>query len=280
MFRIETQHGWWLVTHPDHARLAAAFAREWGNQQFRNPEPRTRVLRAIASHDDGWREHDASPSITRDGRPAAFSVEQVGNSLAFQDDRFAFPDMDLAAYLALRARTVRHVVGEDAYSALLIAMHTGKLLTRHLDHTSLTSHQLSLLNRFLREEDEFQQQLRSIIDEDAYLTAREKQDAVIEENFRLLQACDHLSQLAGIAFDQPFHLLHPLALRDGGTTPVQVLPLAPRHFRLTPWTFAEPEMRFEFPARHVIGRSFSSAESLAETYNAAPIETLSILLSA
>ena len=34
MLRLETETGYWLVTHPDHARLAGAFAERWGNDQI------------------------------------------------------------------------------------------------------------------------------------------------------------------------------------------------------------------------------------------------------
>jgi len=39
MLRMESETGWWLITHPDHARLAGAFATAWGNALFRKPEP-------------------------------------------------------------------------------------------------------------------------------------------------------------------------------------------------------------------------------------------------
>ena len=77
MLRLETETGWWLVTHPDHARLAGAFAERWGNEKFLPPEPRARVLKGIALHDDGWLARDAKPEITRQGKPSAFSVELV-----------------------------------------------------------------------------------------------------------------------------------------------------------------------------------------------------------
>ena len=44
MLRMESETGWWLIRHPDHAELAGAFAAAWGNEQFRKPEPRARVL--------------------------------------------------------------------------------------------------------------------------------------------------------------------------------------------------------------------------------------------
>jgi hypothetical protein len=78
MLRLETETGWWLVTHPDHARLAGAFAGRWGNDFFPAPEPREHVLRGITHHDDGWAARDAVPQITRQGKPSAFSTELVG----------------------------------------------------------------------------------------------------------------------------------------------------------------------------------------------------------
>ncbi len=273
MLRIETRHGWWLITHPDHARLAGCFAREWGNERFRRPEPRARVLHAIASHDDGWCERDASPAITRDGRPSAFSTELVGSYSAFEE-------IDLEEYLAVRRRAVSAIATDDAYAALLIATHTGNLLTSHVDRAAMTDEQLSILDRFLSEQSEFQQTLRDAIQRDSTLADDEKHEEAIRENFRLLQACDNLSLLTCVAFDKPSSLLHPLALRDGGSAPVDVLPLAPRHFRLTPWPFAEPELRFEFPARHVTGKCFRSSESLAEAFHMASVETLLVRLSA
>ena len=85
MLRMESETGWWLIAHPDHARLAGEFAAAWGNAQFRKPEPRARVLKGIACHDDGWTARDAHPSITRQGKPSAFSIELVGKYSAFEE---------------------------------------------------------------------------------------------------------------------------------------------------------------------------------------------------
>ena len=83
MLRLETETGWWLVTHPDHARLAGSFAKRWGNDLFIAPEPREHVLRGINRHDDGWAARDAVPQITRQGKPSAFSHELVGKYSGF-----------------------------------------------------------------------------------------------------------------------------------------------------------------------------------------------------
>ena len=152
MLRLETESGWWLVTHPDHARLAGAFAERWGNDRFLAPEPRLNVLKGIARHDDGWTGRDAAPQITRQGKPSAFSVELVGKYSAFEE-------IDLADYLAVRDRAVRLIAEEDAYPALLISMHTYSLLSEHADRSTIAPEELPLLDGFLEKQKIFQNQL-------------------------------------------------------------------------------------------------------------------------
>src|SRR5580704_7096355 len=153
MLRLETETGWWLVTHPDHARLAGAFAEKWGNEMFLSPEPRESVLKGIARHDDGWKARDAAPQITRQGKPSAFSVELVGKYSAFEE-------IDLADYLSVRDRAVRLMAEEDAYAALLISMHTYNLLTEHADRSTIAPAQLPMLDQFLEKQEALQRALR------------------------------------------------------------------------------------------------------------------------
>jgi hypothetical protein len=272
MLRMKTETGWWLITHPDHARLAGEFAAAWGNALFRRPEPRARVLYGIAAHDDGWAARDAHPSITRQGRPSAFSTELVGKYSAFEE-------IDLAEYLAVRERAVRIIAESDPYAGLLIALHTYNLLTAHADRSTIGAEQLPLLDAFLDRQRVYQGELRAAIELDSTLSSEEKAAETIDEHFRLLQACDNLSLLTCVAFEAPADLLHPLPLCDGEATKVRVLPMGPRHFRLEPWPFAEAEMSFRFPARHVEGEIFSSSAELEMAYVAAASETLTVRLS-
>src|SRR5271155_3562974 len=142
MLRLETDTGYWLVTHVDHANLAGDFATQWGNGLFRSPEPRASVLKGISRHDDGWRERDAHPQITRQGKPSAFSVELVGKYSAFEE-------IDLADYLAVRDRAVRLIAKEDPYAAVLVSMHTFNLLTERADRSTIASAHLPMLDDFL-----------------------------------------------------------------------------------------------------------------------------------
>ncbi len=273
MLRMETETGWWLITHPDHARLAGKFAEAWGNDRFRKPEPRTRVLYGIATHDDGWAVRDAHPSITREGKPSAFSTELVGKYSAFEE-------IDLADYLAVRERAVRIIAEDDPYAGLLIALHTYNLLTAHADRSTIAPAQLPLLDAFLENQRLYQRQLLDRIHADPTLTAEQKDSQTIEEHFRLLQACDNLSLLTCVAFAGQANLLHPLPLNDGGTAEVDVHPIAARRFHLSPWPFAAPELSIQFPARHVEGRTFSSSGALEEAFQAAESSMLSVTLTA
>jgi hypothetical protein len=272
MLRMESESGWWLITHPDHARLAGAFASAWGNARFRRPEPRGRVLHGIATHDDGWTERDAHPAITREGKPSAFSTELVGKYSAFEE-------IDLEEYLAVRDRAVRIIAEDDAYAGLLIAMHTYSLLTEHADRSTITPDGLVLLDRFLDRLQAYQDELRVRIAADRSLAAKEKSAQTILEHFHLLQACDNLSLLACVAFDKPAHLLHPLPMNDGAAAEGRVIPVAPRHFQLSPWPFGERELVFSFPAHHVAGRRFDSPADLEAAFAAVPAQGLTVTLT-
>src|SRR6202044_950677 len=177
MLRLETETGWWLITHPDHARLAGAFAERWGNDRFLAPKPRAHVLKGISTHDDGWAARDAQPQITRQGKPSAFSVELVGKYSAFEE-------IDLADYLAVRERAVRLVAEVDPYAALLVSLHTYNLLTARADRTTIQPEQLPLLDTFLARQLQFQQDLQTRLAQDKQLAAEEISPARIENHFR------------------------------------------------------------------------------------------------
>ncbi len=272
MLRLETESGWWLVTHPDHARLAGTFAERWGNDRFLPPEPRANVLKGISCHDDGWAKRDSAPQITRQGKPSAFSSELVGKYSAFEE-------IDLADYLAVRDRAVRLIAAEDAYAALLISMHTYSLLHDHADRSTIAPEQLPLLDDFLAQQQALQDSLKERIRSDSQFASDQTTDAAILDHFRLLQATDNLSLLTCVNFRQPAHLLHPLPLRGGGYSQVEVKSVAPRHFILNPYPFAESSLRFLFPARRVEGFVFQSAQELQNKFTNATVEMLSVTVS-
>ena len=271
MLRLESESGWWLVTHVDHAHLAGAFAEQWGNALFRSPEPRERVLKGIARHDDGWRTRDASPQITRAGKPSAFSVELVGKYSAFEE-------IDLADYLAVRDNALRLIAEEDAYAAILVSMHTYNLLSERADRSTIAPAQLPLLDEFLARQKDLQRSLRERIARDDSLCAEEAGDAAILDHFRLLQAVDNLSLLTCVDYREAATLLHPLPLNGGGHRAIAVQAAAERTFVLDPYPFAEPSITFTFPARHIRGKIFNTAGDLQQSFADAQVSQLRVTL--
>jgi Protein of unknown function (DUF3891) len=157
-------------------------------------------------------------------------------------------------------------------------MHTYNLLTAHADRTTIAAEGLTLLDAFLSDQRTYQTELQAAISADPTLKPGEKSEETILEHFRLLQACDNLSLLSCVAYDRPAHLLHPLPMKDGSTVEVKVFPVARRHFRLSPWPFAESELTFQFPAKHVEGRVFGASAELEELYSVAEEMQLSVTL--
>ena len=272
MIRLASETGWWLITHPDHARLAGAFAEAWGNATFIRPEPRRQVLEGIATHDDGWALRDAAPQITRAGLPAAFSSELVGKYSAFEE-------INLADYITVRERAVAVVAASCPYAGLLVSLHTYNLLTDRADRSTITPDQLPLLDAFLERQRTLQQQLHAKLSSDPTLTAEETAWPRIQQHFRLLQATDNLSLLACVDYARPANLLHALST-TAEPQEVATERIGPRHFRLMPYPFSEPELTFTFPARHVAVKTFTSPEELQQLYAAAPAEQLTVTITA
>ena len=259
MLRLETDAGWWLITHVDHARLAAAFAEHWGNEMFLAPEPRSRVLKGIAVHDDGWAARDQRPQVTRQGKPSAFSSDLVGKYSAFEE-------IDLQDYLAVRDRAVRLIAETDPYAAILVSMHTYNLLTQRADRSTIAPDQLPRLDRFLEEQKRYQAELYAAILADRDLKPDEVRGSRIEEHFRLLQATDNLSLLSCVNYMAPATLLHPLPLRNGRSQEVEVTSVGERAFRLNPYPMDASPLVFKLPARKIIGKVFETSEALQRQF--------------
>jgi hypothetical protein len=273
LIRSRSETGWWLITHVDHAHLAAAFAERWGNDIFLPPEPRAQVLMGIAVHDDGWAARDEHPQITREGRPSAFSSELVGKYSAFEE-------IDLEDYLAVRDRALRLIAQVDPYAAILVSMHTWDLLTNRADRASIAAEKLSLLDAFLAGQEHLQHDLHAAVVAAPGFKAEEVRGSRIEEHFRLLQACDNLSLLSCVDYRKGSNLLHPLPLRSGHSQTINVEILAERHFRLDPYPLDAWPLTLEFPARHVEGATFASAEKLQEQYAASTAIMLPVTITA
>ncbi|HZZ20226.1 MAG TPA: DUF3891 family protein [Opitutaceae bacterium] len=270
MIRIETDSGWILVEHPEHARLAGRFALHWGNAEFAAPEPRSDVMTAVARHDDAWAMRDALPFVTREGRPSAFSRELVGKYSAFEE-------IDMADYLAVRGRAADVVAAENPYAAVLISMHTVSLLTTHVDLSGLSAADVERHRLFIENQKGRQSELIAELAGDPARFA-DIQPGALDRAFKFLQACDSLSLGACVRFPEPKALRHAHPRRDGSLTEILMTPLGNDTYRLSPYPLDQDEVILELPCRAVSGKMFPSLESFRSAYLAAPLGKLKVRL--
>jgi|GEM_PF-283970 hypothetical protein len=270
MIRIETEEGWTLIEHPEHARLAGRFAARWGNAEFAAPEPRADILVAVTRHDDAWADRDRLPFLTRQGRPSAFSQELVGKYSAFEE-------IDLADYLRVRGRAAEVVAADNPYAAVVISMHTVDLLTTHADLSGLGDADRELHRVFIGGQRHAQaERIRSLSaapgNGDAVTPAR------LQRAFEFLQACDSMSLAVCSRFPRPISLRHLHPRRDGTLARVECTPLGNDTYRLSPYPLDDPRVVFDLPCRHVAGREFTSQDAFRAAYAAAPMAHLEITI--
>lgn len=265
MIRVEERDGWLLIRHPDHARLAGDVARYWGNDQFKRPEPFEDVCVGVARHDDAWEARDAAPEITPDERPSAFSRELVGTYSAFEN-------IDLKAYLQVRGEATEKVAGDNPLAAILVSMHTVNLLTEQADLSTLNEGQRVLHAEFIKGQTERQKALKTQLPSDLL------ESTALEDGFRFLQACDSLSLMACVGYDQPLALRHGQRTHAGERVEIRCHPGDNNRFRLDPYPLAEPEVRLEIPARKIHGATFPSDAHLREAWSAGSDRTITITL--
>jgi hypothetical protein len=267
MLRTETVEGWLLITHPDHAGLAGRLADVWGNADFPRPEPYAHIREAVFAHDDGWLARDASPMLTRQGKPGAFSRELVGTYSAFEE-------IDLADYLAVRGRALEAIAERDPYAAVVVSMHTVNLLTEQADLATIRAEDRPLHTQFIAGQRAQQRALTERLQSTplaGYATP-----AIFDRAFRFLQCCDSFSLMACVAYDQPRPLRHAQEKTDGTRQEIICTPRGRGIYTLAPWPLNVGRIDFTILARHLHGKTFSDLGAFRAAYAATPPQAVEI----
>ena len=271
MIRIATPDGYLLVPHQEHARLAGRFAARWGNALFPAPvapEALAEVLLAVFHHDDAWAGRDATPFLTREGRPSAFTRELVGTYSAFEE-------IDLADYLAVRGAATEAVAAAHPYAAIIISMHTVNLLTEQADLSTIKPSDRPLHAAFIDGQLRRQKELIAALPPALapYSTPEHLQRA-----FEFLQFCDNLSLLTCVRYESARPLRHTHPDASGERRTLTCAPVDADTFRVSPWPFDAPSADFAVPVRRVPAAACADLATYRAAYAAAPVEQLAIRL--
>lgn len=268
MIKIETDTGWWLIRHQDHAQLAGKFARHWRNDHFAPPEPFEAVLQAICHHDDAWAERDASPKLTAAGQPSAFSKELVGTYDAFEE-------VDLFSDLKARAMATDTIAEKSPYAAMIVSMHSVNLLTEQSNLQRLDDEAREFHSTFIQDQMDRQEEL-------GRMAARNPRLAPYCEHFHrqrafeFFQCCDSLSLAVCVRYASEIRLRHPQPMKDGSRTDIFCAPLGDNTYQLSPNPMDQNSLAFSIPAKFVSGKQFASIEEFRSTYEQAESAELEI----
>ncbi len=262
MIRNETAASWLLISHPDHARLAGEFADAWGNAEFARPEPYEAVRYAVYHHDDGWLARDASPSLTPDGKPEAFTRALVGAYSAFEE-------IDLPSYLEVRKQATAAVAAVNPYAGIIVSMHTYNLLTEQADVTTIRPDHRAAHAVFLADQLAGQQEAAARLNVSS---------AELRRGFEFLQCCDNLSLIVCSAYAEARDLRHTQPDRHGVRHAVRCTPAGPNVFRLSPWPLSVPRLSLHLPYREVAKDASRSMKEFRAAFAAAPLLSTEIIL--
>jgi hypothetical protein len=170
-----------VIRQTDHSLLSGFFAREWGNQLFKRPEPFDSFCLAAREHDNGWREWELLPELDPKTRLP-----------------YSFMSIPTRAHMELYQHGIERVVKVDRYAGLLVSMHCSELYDRTratlpgYSAKYVKSNESELVTEFVQQLR--LQQLRLKVDlRAAPATKNFSDEKALQTNLRRLEALDRLS---------------------------------------------------------------------------------------
>jgi hypothetical protein len=269
----------WLITHPEHGRVAGELCAHWGNDRFQTPAQREALLLAATHHDDGWYELDGRPSFNaEEARPAHFL------------------ELPLEVTVGPYGRGVDSVYARDRHAGALVSMHWAGLY-----HTRFGLHGGEPVGHPLAVEVVAEQDHRRAAALREAWGGRGLRSEFEHQTwyaYELLQALDLMSLALGLvdpaepATDRSVSVPSTLARIDQprGERSIPAVPVAPGGpyvtltlriaspgvVSLDPYPFSQPSFELEVSARRVEDRRYASAEDAARAYHDAAPEALRI----
>ncbi len=246
------------ITQPNHAWVSGQLAHVWGNETFGSLAPYDAVCLGAEQHDIGWIPWESAPTLNPDtGYPHSFMevAPQVHTKLWAGAKQLAMP--------------------MGRYVALLVSLH-GTGLYERFTHWKKSPEATRVVEAFLQQEKEFQQQLIAKLEQDSayapYVTP-----FVIVRNQRLVATFDALSLAIcmGVTKQQQFEQV-PAAT---GEMTLKLMPINddPTQLWVEPWCFQDTEVTVVFEGR-ILKEKAKDEETMSEQLANAPWVTLTATL--
>ncbi|MBD2256075.1 DUF3891 family protein [Pseudanabaena sp. FACHB-2040] len=246
------------ITQPTHAWVSGQLAQAWGNELFGKIAPRQEVCLGAEQHDVGWVSWEMAPTLNPDtGYPHSF------NEVA----------PEVHTQLWARAKNLALPMGQ--YAALLVSLH-GTGLYERFTHWKQSPQSTRVVEAFLEQEKEFQQQLIRRLEQNpayaSYVTPK-----AITRNQRLVATLDALSLTIcmGLTQQRQFEQV-PTAT---GETTLTLMPIDHDLTRISvePWCFQPREVTVVFEGR-ILEEKFTDELTMRDRLGQAPWVTLTATL--
>lgn len=218
------------ITQPTHAWVSGQLAQVWGNETFGSLAPLEAVCLGAEQHDIGWLPWEAAPTFNPEtGYPHNFTevAPEVHTTLWAGAKQLAMP--------------------MGRYATLLVSLH-GTGLYERFTHWKKSPESTKLVEAFLEQEKEFQQELIQQLGQDPAYQDYVTLDA-IARNQKLIATFDALSLMIcmGVTKQQQFEQV-PTAT---GETTLTLMPINndPTQLSVEPWCFQSEAVTVVFEGR-------------------------------
>jgi hypothetical protein len=218
------------ITQPTHAWVAGQLARAWGNQSFGRFAPWEEVCLGAEQHDIGWHRWETAPTFnSKTGYPHNFT------------------ELPTAVSLDIWSRVKEVVLPLGRYPALLISLH-GTGLFQRFTHWKDSAESTQLVEQYLHNETQFQQQLLQTLQSDRHYHPHTTPEA-IARNRQLIVTWDALSLIVCMA-EPVAHTVERVPMGAGETT-LTLTPIAAdrTQFTVAPWPFQTDTVQLVYEGR-------------------------------
>jgi Protein of unknown function (DUF3891) len=235
------------IGQTSHAWISGQLARAWGNGQFPAPEPFEEVCLASEQHDIGWAGWDVRPSLNPDTRLP-----------------YTFMELPLSEHIEIWSGAPARLLAQSRYAALLVSMHGTTLQTRR-DLDKLEPAERALVERYLKEQRELQDELIGLL-------AADRDE--LDRNRRLIWAWDGIS----LALCLGWQTLMNDVPGATGSVELSLRMTGADQFALHPWPFAADRLDVRCEGRELAG-TFDDEHAMREALDRAPSTRLSFTLT-
>lgn len=246
------------ITQPTHAWVSGQLAQTWGNETFGFFVPHEAVCLGAEQHDIGWLPWEAAPTLNpKTGYPHSF--------------------MEVSPFVHTRlwAGAKHLAMPQGRYVALLVSLHGTGLYERFTSWQN-SPEAYCVVQAFLKQEKEFQQQLIAKLQQDSYYQPQVQPEA-LTRNQRLIAVWDLLSLAIcmGVTEQRQFEQV-PTAT---GETVLTLTPIKNNPTQLTadPWCFQSSLVTLVFEGR-ILRQTASGEQTMRHQLDTAPWVTLTATL--